>query len=90
MWFLGHDANWDMRRKHTEEDIQFLRAFGERVRILRENAGLTQADLETDAKMSKNQIGRIERGEISTSITNLNLIAKALNLKAKDFFDFWI
>lgn len=77
-----------MRRKHTEEDIQFLRIFGEKLRTLREGAGLTQADLETDAKMSKNQIGRIERGEISTSITNLNLIAKALNLQVKDFFDF--
>ena len=77
-----------MRRKHTEEDIEFLKVFGEKLRTLRENAGLTQADLETDAKMSKNQIGRIERGEISTSITNLNLIAKALNLQVKDFFDF--
>ncbi|MEM9363751.1 MAG: helix-turn-helix transcriptional regulator [Bacteroidota bacterium] len=77
-----------MRRKHTEEDRQFLRVFGEKLRTLREAAGLTQADLETDSKMSKNQIGRIERGEISTSITNLNLIAKALNLQVKDFFDF--
>ncbi len=76
-----------MRRKHTEEDLQFLKEFGEKLRILREEAGLTQADLETDAKMSKNQIGRIERGEISTSITNLNLIAKALNVPLQDFFD---
>lgn len=77
-----------MRRKHTSEDIKFLKKFGERLRELRENTGLTQAELETDSKMSKNQIGRIERGEISTSITNLNLIAKALGAEVKDFFDF--
>lgn len=77
-----------MRRKHTSEDITFLKKFGERLRELREHTGLTQAELETDSKMSKNQIGRIERGEISTSITNLNLIAKALGAEVKDFFDF--
>ncbi|MEM6894222.1 MAG: helix-turn-helix transcriptional regulator [Bacteroidota bacterium] len=77
-----------MRRKYTEEDKAFLRLFGERLRMLREKENLSQADLEIDAKMSKNQIGRIERGEISTSVTNLNLIAQALKLEVKDLFDF--
>jgi len=76
-----------MRRDYTEEDIVFLRKFGENVRILRELAKLSQADLETDSKMSKNQIGRIERGEISTTITNLNNIAKALEVDIEDLFD---
>ncbi|TAI47640.1 helix-turn-helix domain-containing protein [Flagellimonas allohymeniacidonis] len=77
-----------MRRKYTEEDLQFLKKFGEHLLNLREKARLSQAALETDAKMSKNQIGRIERGEISTSITNLNLIANALGMELKDLFDF--
>ena len=77
-----------MRRKYTEEDLQFLKKFGEHLLEIREKAGLSQAALETDAKMSKNQIGRIERGEISTSITNLNHIAKALEIDPKDLFDF--
>ncbi|WP_190808407.1 helix-turn-helix domain-containing protein [Flagellimonas sp. S3867] len=77
-----------MRRKYTQEDLDFLKIFGEHLLELREKAGLSQAALETDAKMSKNQIGRIERGEISTSITNLNFIAKALNIPVKDLFDF--
>ena len=75
-----------MRRNYEEEDLVFLKKFGERLRELREKAGLSQAALETDSKMSKNQIGRIERGEISTSITNLNLMEKALNVDIKDFF----
>ena len=77
-----------MRRKYTQEDLDFLKKFGGHLLELREKAGLSQAALETDAKMSKNQIGRIERGEISTSITNLNHIAKALGLELKDLFDF--
>lgn len=81
-------AIWGMRRKYTEEDKAFLRLFGERLRMLREKANLSQAALEIDAKMSKNQIGRIERGEISTSVTNLNLIAQAFQLEVKDLFDF--
>ncbi|SNY95287.1 helix-turn-helix domain-containing protein [Flagellimonas pacifica] len=77
-----------MRRKYTEEDLHFLKRFGEHLLELREKAGLSQAALETDSKMSKNQIGRIERGEISTSITNLNLIAKALGVELKELFNF--
>ncbi|MDC6361851.1 MULTISPECIES: helix-turn-helix domain-containing protein [Flavobacteriaceae] len=76
-----------MRRNYTQEELQILKEFGLRVRDLREAAGLSQAALETDAKMSKNQIGRIERGEISTSIVNLNLLAQALNVPIKDFFE---
>ncbi|MCR9265488.1 MAG: helix-turn-helix domain-containing protein [Flavobacteriaceae bacterium] len=64
-----------------------LKDFGLRVRDLREAAGLSQAALETDAKMSKNQVGRIERGEISTSIVNLHLLAQALNVPIKYFFE---
>ncbi|MBO0342299.1 MAG: helix-turn-helix transcriptional regulator [Bacteroidota bacterium] len=77
-----------MRRKYTEKEIQFLKKFGHHLRELREQAGLSQTALETDAKMSKNQVGRIERGEISTSIVNLNLIAQALDIRIKDLFDF--
>lgn len=76
-----------MRRKYTQEELQILKDFGLRVRDLREAAGLSQAALETDAKMSKNQVGRIERGEISTSIVNLHLLAQALDVPIKDFFE---
>lgn len=76
-----------MRRKYTEEEKDFLKKFGEHIRKLREQADLSQTSLETDAKMSKNQVGRIERGEISTSIVNLNLLAQALGVSLKDLVD---
>jgi transcriptional regulator with XRE-family HTH domain len=77
-----------MRRKYTQEEVDFLKKFGLRIRDLREKAGLSQSALETDSKMSKNQVGRIERGEINTSLINLNLMAQALGVSIKDFFDF--
>ncbi|SHG66013.1 helix-turn-helix domain-containing protein [Flagellimonas flava] len=77
-----------MRRKYTKEDYEFLRKLGHRIRELREQTDLSQAALEIDSKMSKNQIGRIERGEISTSVANLNLMAKALQVDIQSFFDF--
>ena len=76
-----------MRRKYTEEEKDFLKKFGQHIRELREQANLSQTALETDAKMSKNQVGRIERGEISTSIVNLNLLAQALGVSLKDLVD---
>ncbi len=76
-----------MRRKYTQEELQILKDFGLRVRDLREAAGLSQAALETDARISKNQVGRIERGEISTSIVNLHLLAQALDVPIKYFFE---
>ena len=36
--------------------------------------------------ISRNQIGRIERGEISTTITTLQKICKALKIEIKDLF----
>jgi transcriptional regulator with XRE-family HTH domain len=76
-----------MRRNYTQEEVQILKDFGLRLRDLREAAGLSQTALETDAKMSKNQVGRIERGEISTSIVNLHLLAQALDVPIKYFFE---
>ncbi|NHM01689.1 helix-turn-helix transcriptional regulator [Flavobacterium sp. KDG-16] len=47
---------------------------------------LSQELLSFDANIPRNQIGRIERGEISTSITTLQKICKALNIEIKDLF----
>ncbi len=76
-----------MRRKYTKDDLKFLKSFGENLRKLREEADLSQSELEAYANMSKNQIGRIERGEISTTIVNLNNIAKVLKVDINDLFD---
>jgi transcriptional regulator with XRE-family HTH domain len=38
--------------------------------------------------MVYSQIGRIERGEINTSVSHISLIAKALKVNIKELFDF--
>ncbi|MBC8767367.1 helix-turn-helix transcriptional regulator [Arenibacter sp. BSSL-BM3] len=56
-----------------------------KIRSLREEKGLSQFQLATEADIPKNQIGRIERAEINTTILTLSNIAKALNVDVKKF-----
>ncbi|KAF2518122.1 helix-turn-helix transcriptional regulator [Flavobacterium salilacus subsp. salilacus] len=71
-----------------EENTEILRLLGDKLKKLREEKGLSQATLSYDANIPRNQVGRIERGEISTSISNLYKLAKALNIQVKDLIDF--
>ncbi|MFA5556001.1 MAG: helix-turn-helix transcriptional regulator [Flavobacteriaceae bacterium] len=43
-----------------------------------------------DANIPRSQVGRIERGEISTSITTLHKICKALKIDIKELFKVFI
>ena len=76
----------DMRTRFTDTDLGFLKELGERLRILRKQKNISQHNLATDTNMSKNQIGRIERAEISVSITDLNNISSALGYSITEFF----
>lgn len=67
-----------MLSKEEEKDI--LYSIGERIRTLRNQKGLSQFQLNIDAELSKNQIGRLERGERNVKITTLYKIAKALQV----------
>lgn len=71
-----------------EKDKDILHLLGEKLRQVRTEKGLSQSELSYDANIPKNQVGRIERGEISTSITNLHKICTALGIKVKDLIDF--
>lgn len=50
----------------------------------REIKGLSQFQLATECDLSKNQIGRIERAEISTTIITLKRIADVLRIKIEE------
>lgn len=69
-----------------KEEIELLKNVGEKIRKKRIELHLSQELLSFDANIPRNQIGRIERGEISTSITTLYKICKALNTEIKDLF----
>ncbi|VDH15615.1 anaerobic benzoate catabolism transcriptional regulator [Algoriella xinjiangensis] len=65
-------------------DKKYLLLIGNNIRKLREIRGISQFELATESDLSKNQIGRIERAEISTSILTLKKIADVLSVKVED------
>ena len=71
----------------NEEKI-FIKNFGEKLKKLRLEKNLSQEMLANDANIPINQIGRIERAEISTSLSTIYKIAKALDVKITALFDF--
>ncbi len=66
----------------------FLIAFGENLKKIREQKSITQAQLAIDCDFDVSVISRIERGVVNTSLSNLKLIATALNITVKELFDF--
>jgi transcriptional regulator with XRE-family HTH domain len=70
--------------RHSE----YLYLFGKNLMKLRKLKGLPQTNLAYDANIPVTQIGRIERGEVNTTISTLFAISKALNIPVKELFDF--
>jgi len=57
---------------------------GSRIRVLREQRGLTQDELGALANMHRAYIGHIERGEKNITVDSLERIAEALKVSVKD------
>lgn len=64
----------------SKDEIQLLNRIGRKIKLLREEKGFSQHELSVEAEIPKNQIGRIERQEINTTILTLHKIAKALEV----------
>ena len=71
-----------------EKDIEFLKTFGKRLKQLREEKGISQAQLAFEAEIQISQISRIERGLINTTIANAKLLSKILDVPLTALFDF--
>lgn len=63
-----------------------VKKFGKRVRKLRLERGLTQEALGDKASLDMTYIGRIERGEITTSIITAEMVAKGLGISLEQLF----
>ena len=59
---------------------QILIKFGQKVREERGRLGLSQEELAKRAGVHRTYVGMIERGEKNITLTNIEKIAKALNL----------
>lgn len=62
------------------KDEAFIKQFGVHLRKLRKEKGLSQEQLAARAEIELSQIGRIERGQINTTISTLHRLAIALEL----------
>ena len=70
--------------KKREAEIQ--RQFGERVRELRKEKGVSQESLALACGLDRSYIGGVERGERNISLINIYKIAEALGVKAGELF----
>jgi transcriptional regulator with XRE-family HTH domain len=65
-----------------------IKAFGRNLREIRVKHGISQEELANEANIPLSQIGRIERGEINTTISSAYAIAASLKINISDLFDF--
>ena len=70
----------------TEKEYAQRRAFGARVRALREEQGLSQEALAHAAGLDRSYMGGVERGQRNVALDNIHRIADALNVEAGDLF----
>lgn len=70
------------------EEKLFLIKFGNNIKKIRSEKNLSQEMLANDANIPINQIGRIERAEIATSLSTIFKIAQALEISVQAFFKF--
>lgn len=63
------------------------RFLGQRLRVLRQQRGLSQERLGTVAGLSGKFIGEVERGEKSISVDSLSRVAVALQVPLRDLID---
>ena len=65
---------------------KILIKFGERVRELRKEKGLSQEQLAFKANLHRTYIGMIERAEKNITLINIEKLAKALEVKVRELF----
>lgn len=68
------------------DEIKLIQSIGEKIRNRRLEINLSQEKLCYDANIPRNQVGRIERGEINTTIITLQKICKALKIEIRELF----
>ncbi len=62
--------------------------FGEKVRDIRKEKGLSQEQLSFKAELHRTYIGMIERAEKNITLVNIEKIANALEISINDLMNF--
>lgn len=61
-------------------------AFGRRIRELRTDRGLSQEGLGQCSDLHRTYVGKIERGEVSTSVDCVHRLANGLGIEVRELF----
>lgn len=76
-----------MNTNYSEEEKEYLKVIGHRIRDFRIEADLSQEKLAFACDLDRTYIGSVERGERNISVLNLNKISKALKLSTVDLLN---
>lgn len=69
-----------------QEDKEYLERFAQRVRVLREEQGISQEKLAERAGLHRTYIGMVERFERNPSLICIYKIANGLGIDVKELF----
>lgn len=69
-----------------QEDKEYLERFAQRVRVLREEQGISQEKLAERAGLHRTYIGMVERLERNLSLICIYKIANGLGIDVKELF----
>lgn len=72
---------------NSKEYDTYLKKVGNTLRKIRKEKGFSMENLANEAEIEYRQLGRIERGEINTSIISLLRICNTLEIKMKSLFE---
>lgn len=71
-----------------QRNNNFIKAIDKYLQSVRKSKNILQEELAYTSELELIQIGRIERGTINKSISNVAQIADALEIQPKELFDF--
>jgi len=72
----------------VSNDKEFLKAFGDHLYKVRIRQGISRVQLAFEINTTEKHLRLIERGEISTGLSNLYKISQALEIQLSELFDF--
>lgn len=87
MWLYNWLLNSFVHTKVSLMKNEILIQFGEKVRELRKEKGLSQEELAFKADLHRTYIGMIERAEKNITLLNIERLAKALEVNPSIFFN---
>lgn len=70
----------------NSRESQIQKRFGEHLRDLRKQKGLSQEALALACDLDRTYVGGVERGERNISLLNIQKVADALGVSPKDLF----